>query len=272
MVRNYKRKKCKNYSQKDLDNAISAVEKGCSFRESSHSYNVPLATLHDHVSGKHIKSVGHPTALTNAEEELIISSMEYCSENGYPCDRKDLRNMVQSYSLHHSRDFPWISQPGPDFLRKFEKRWNHRVSLRKPELLTTARVKSLTKDCVESFFGLVEKVYNEHSLHDSPDRIYNLDETGIVIDQWAKKCFFKRGKKKTVLVAPNVGKTMHSILVCISAAGVALPPCVVYKGKHLYDAWTKDSPDGTSFYVTKSGWVDSDVFKAWFVEVSSLLN
>ena len=162
MVREYKRKRNKRYTILDLQNAISHVEKGSSLREASRIFNVPLTTLYDRISGKHTNKAGHPTSLTKTEENIIISSLEYCSENGYPCDRRDLADIVKDYSSKCARQFPSTLSPGIDFIRSFEKRWMHRVTLRKPELLSKARVRSLTKDSIESFFEMLTNAKSGH--------------------------------------------------------------------------------------------------------------
>lgn len=267
MVRYYKRKRNKSYSTNDLNQSILMKKSGCSFREASVRFNVPLGTLYNHFNRKHEKKIGHPTALTFEEEQLVVSSLKYCSENGYPCDRKDLRNIVKNYSTKCPHALPWVSSPGNDFLCGFEKRWKNQLTKRKPEILTANRIRSLSKDSLEAYFETTKTIYDQNLLHDCPERIFNLDETGLVVDQWARKCFFKRGTKKAVVISPTCGKTMHTLLVCVSASGQLLPPCVIYKGKNLYDAWTQNCPNGTSFFMTKSGWIDADVFKSWFSEV-----
>ena len=46
--------------------------------------------------------------------------------------------------------------------------------------------------------------------------------------------------------APNSGKTMFSVLFCVSATGVYLPPFTVYKSKNLYEfIWCLDDGGGS---------------------------
>lgn len=106
MVRHYKRKRSKNYNETDLEKAVSAAKDGLSYREAGLLFNIPVTTLHNHVKEKHTSTVGHPPALTKEEEKLIVSSLVYCAKNGYPCDKKDVVNMVEDYSSKCPRRFP----------------------------------------------------------------------------------------------------------------------------------------------------------------------
>ena len=50
----------------------------------------------------------------------------------------------------------------------------------------------------------------------------------------------------------------------MSASGKRLAPFVVYKGKNLYSSWTAGGPEGTTFSVNESGWMESRNFLSWF--------
>ena len=50
----------------------------------------------------------------------------------------------------------------------------------------------------------------------------------------------------------------------MSASGKRLAPFVVYKGKNLYLSWTAGGPEGTTFSVSESGWMESRNFLSWF--------
>ncbi len=53
-------------------------------------------------------------------------------------------------------------------------------------------------------------------------------------------------------------------MFCGSAAGVLLPPYVVYKSKNVYDSWCAGGPKGTAYSCTASGWFDMFTFTDWF--------
>jgi hypothetical protein len=269
MVRNYKRKKEQLYSLTQLKSAIASIRNGTTFRNASNQFHIPLGTLHNHFFGKHTRKVGHPTALQFEEEELIVSAFEHSAANGWPCNRKDLHKILMEYTSSVDNKFPWTNSPGADFLQSFEKRWAARLTLRTPEIVTTARIKNLTKESVEKFFVLVDSIYKKYGIENLPERIYNLDETGFVTDPGVKRCFSKKGVRNANIICPSGGKTMFTVLACTSASGNTLPPCVIYKSKHLFDIWKRNGPQHTSYYASKSGWMEMSIFEAWFSEVSN---
>ena len=85
-------------------------------------------------------------------------------------------------------------------------------------------------------------------------------------DWLAVKVFIPKTDKNAYLKAPGAGKASYSVLFCISANGDLCPPFVVYKSKYLYQSWTEGGPRGTSYGVTKSGWMEDTVFEDWFVK------
>ena len=56
---------------------------------------------------------------------------------------------------------------------------------------------------------------------------------------------------------------MYTVLFCESANGQCLPPFVVYKALHFYDAWCQNGPENTMYGVTKSGWMEDYLFESW---------
>lgn len=267
MVRNYKRKKPARYTEGQKKLAVEHVQNGASYREASEMFNVPITTIHDCLRDKYPGSVGHPTVLSQQEELVIVMAFLYFAENGWPCDRRDLRNIVSEYCELNHRGVPWNDTPGQGFLSNFEKRWANVISKRKPELLTVARVRSMNEETLSMFFSKLTSLYQKFGLEGHPERVLNTDEVGFNTNSDEKECFFKKGSKDAYILAPSCGKSMFSVLMCSSAAGEVMPPLVIYKGSHLFDTWCQGGPRDTQYSVTKSGWMEMAVFEAWFEKV-----
>ena len=57
---------------------------------------------------------------------------------------------------------------------------------------------------------------------------------------------------------------MATITECVSAAGKAIPPLVIYKGKQHQQSWYKDVENGEVFFaVSKHGWTNSSLTLEW---------
>jgi hypothetical protein len=149
----------------------------------------------------------------------------------------------------------------------FERRHSEALKRRKPEILTLAHAKGLTKDVVNSFFDMYEEVLRDTGLSDQPHRIFNLDETGLNTDRRGDAVFVSKTTKDAYIKSPSAGKSMFSVLFCVSASGNYLPPFTVYKAKHMYQTWTAGGPQGAAYSCSDSGWMIDTNFESWFIKV-----
>jgi len=271
MVRKYKRKKDKKYSAETLDAAVSAVvNKLMTLAEASEVFGVPKSTINDKVSGKHQGKVGHKNVLTTEEERHIVDCIIHVSKFGWPMNRLDVGEFVNQYCKQTFKKVPWDANKGPgkDFMLGFEDRWKEKLALRKTETLTTARARSLSKDTIEKFFNIIKESYEKYGLNNHPERIYNLDETGLNTDSSGSKCYFRKGARTTNILNPTCGKGTYTVLVCANADGShLLPPFVVYKSKYLHDTWCKGGPPGSSYGNSISGLMETNVFYNWLKNI-----
>ena len=65
---------------------------------------------------------------------------------------------------------------GKDWMLGFCQRWKHRLSLRKPEYLTVARVKGATEESHLKFMQLVDNLLIPLGIKDKPKQLYNCDD------------------------------------------------------------------------------------------------
>jgi hypothetical protein len=86
-------------------------------------FKFSISTLHDHVIGKHLLNVGHPTLLSEEEEAYIVHAIIFCADNGWPWNRKDVSAMIGDFFNLTNRIVPWKDHPGKKFMQNFEKRW-----------------------------------------------------------------------------------------------------------------------------------------------------
>ena len=88
MVRNYKRKVgsrlYKNTPPEVMELAVSQVQEGASIYEIAKSHNIPYGTLWNKVKKKHQSKPGHPTALTQIEEQNLLHVIDVLTEWRHP--------------------------------------------------------------------------------------------------------------------------------------------------------------------------------------------
>ena len=268
MPRTYVQKRPPGYSREEITDAVADVERGASIYQASKERGIPYATLRRHFLGLNSSGrvgAGRSTVLTEEEEGLIARTIIYLARAGFPCDRRDLKDIVGSFASSMGRAAPWETTPGKEWIRGFERRWSDVLRCRKPELLTKARAEGLSAEVINLFFEMYADLVHENHL--TPDRIFNLDESGLATDTRCQNVFVSKMDRDTYLRSATCGKLTYSVLFCASACGVFMPPFVVYKGLHLYESWTTGGPDGAAYAVTKSGWMEETVFESWFLKM-----
>ena len=72
-------------------------------------------------------------------------------------------------------------------------------------------------------------------------------------------------QRDTLDIAGGSGRGYTTVHGYGSAAGVHLPPFIVYKGKHLYTMWTKSGADKGRYAVSESGWMEKANYESWFI-------
>lgn len=266
MPRKYVRKTVSKYSYTQLNEAVQRVKNGETYYKVSKETNIPMETIRRNVKYTTQRfGSGGITVLTNDEERLIVDTLKYLSQCGFPMDREDLKTLVFTFLNSKGEQRFKGNMPGNEWIRGFKERWNKELSCRKPELLTKARIEGLSEGVLCDFFEMYEKVISDNNLQNSPERLFNLDETGLNTDPRHKGVFVDKKLRSAYLNASSCGKAMYSVLFCCSAAGQFLPPLVIYKGLHLYDTWTVGGPPDALYAVSPSGYMQDFVFEKWIL-------
>ena len=152
-------------------------------------------------------------ALTLAEEELIVTALQFLSDCGFPLSRRQVKDMVQSYiSSVRRRSVFSGGHPGKDWMLAFETHHREALHLRQREALSKSRADGLTEEAVKNFF---EDVYmpllDEHELWGKPGCIWNTDETGFKADKASEKVLITRGAKHAYS-RDGMDKSMFTVL------------------------------------------------------------
>ena len=80
---------------------------------------------------------------------------------------------------------------------------------------------------VREYFELLDATLTKNNLKNKPRYLYNCDETFLPLDYTREKVVASRGAK--VVYSQTHGTSDHiSLLCCASAAGIPLPPMIIY--------------------------------------------
>ena len=136
------------------------------------------------------------------------------------------------------------------------------MSLRSGDATAQVRMNAISRENLNSYYELLKDTLDEHDFLSHPERIYNMDETGIPIEPRPPKIVARKGKKK-IRYRTTGNKSQTTVIGCASATGHALPPFVIFNAKQLNPLWTRGEIPGTRYGLSSSGWTDQELFHGW---------
>ena len=188
--------------------AVKAVRnKEMGYLKASKVFGVPNGTVE-----RYVKSDKNPEELVKVSidrkpilsEQLENELVQYAlamEQRFYGLRSGDIKRMAFQLAFRNRLPHPFngvTKSAGIKWLRLFLKR-HPELSMRTPQGMSAARIKSFTPEKVSAFFDLYKPEYNK--LQNPAQRILNVDETGITIVQHKhSKVVSLKGKKTGVLV------------------------------------------------------------------------
>jgi len=96
-------------------------------------------------------------------------------------------------------------------------------------------------------------------------QIYNSDETGVAIVHTLGKVITALGHHHVYCITSAEKGRTHTVISCVSASGLVLPPCIVYSHKrNVPGNFREGAVPGTLFSHGENGWINSDIYLEWF--------
>lgn len=260
------------WRSEDMLNAIFSVQgKNKTLSEAARCFNVPKATLFRMLAKCDIEppilakeQLGRkPTLPLQIENELV----KYCllmEKKFYGLTQNDIRRMAYQLAVRNgiSNNFN-NGIAGRAWFDHFMNRHNQQLSVRKPEGTSLARAIGFNKVSVMNFFDLLEMEYAKN--HYLPNRIYNVDESGLsIVQSKLPHVIGMKGKKQIGALTAVERGSLITIIVCMSAGGNFIPPMIIFPRTNWTDRLMKRGPPGAIGKCYPSGWVQSYIFTEWF--------
>ena len=259
-----KKRKRKQWTNEAMLSALEAVKTGEPILRAARIYGVPRATLQDRIHGRvtHGTNPGPKPYLSRLEEKELSNFVVDVAKAGYGETRKEIISIAENVASEKGR-----LQEGKRFGKGWYRQFMERqpdLSLRKGDATANVRMDCLNSETMKRYFDLLKEVLEENELLDSPAQIYNVDETGMPLDHRPPKIIAKRGQKK-VRYRTSGNKSQITVIGCVSAAGQAIPPFVIFAAKSLNFDWTVGEVPGTTYGLSDKGWVDTTLFQGWLI-------
>ena len=274
MPTKYRRKPNSNrglWTEERMLEAFKAVDNGVSFYKASQSFGIPRKTLVRRYRKKNAAKsrMGPDSVLGEQNENRLVSHIKSFQESGFPMTREDLRRLAFNFAKQlgvHQKFNSEEEKAGYGWLQLFLSR-HPDLSVRKSEGVSLARSEGMNKLEVSNYFDLLEKVLKEYNLFDKPSCIFNMDETGIQLNNKACNVIAEKGSKSVSSITSSEKGETVSLLACCNAEGVFLPPVAIMKGKNKKQEYEDGMPPGSTVYMSqKSAYVNSSLFQEWLSE------
>lgn len=262
----------KKWSKEAMLKAVEAVKNHeMGYLKASKIFNVPRSTLENYVNHPTKTSLDlvsvplgrKPTLGTDLENELV----KYCKEMDrcfYGLRLRDIRVLAYQLAIKNNLNHNFAASKGmagEKWLKRFFRR-NPSLAVRTPRAVSLGRVKTFTHEKVDAFFALLKPELA--SVNFDPHKIFNVDETGVTIVQGTRsKVISIKGKKEVGKLTSAERGALITVVTCMNAAGVYVPPLIVFPRINMKAELLDGTPPGTIAATHPSGWIQLPIFTDW---------
>ena len=255
-------KKRRSYDTALISQAFKDVrEKGTSVYRAAREYGVPESTLRDRHLGiqpvDNLPNHGPAPLFSHEEEKSLVDHIEYMCNIGYGYSRQAFLDTAFDYAVILNKKSPGDPTFKQSWYQGFIKRWPQ-IRLAKPEKLAIIRAKATSKEVLDAYFSDLETVIKANNLDNAPERIWNVDESGILMEHTPPKVLCTTGAMPQSVTSPR-GKNV-TIIGSGNAAGNHIPPYFIFPGKRWNEELLKGTSPGTNGEMSESGWSNSTTF------------
>lgn len=260
----------------NIQKAIYAYQKKdiSSIKAAAQFFKVPYSTLRRRIHDGLTRSTGHEMyqILTNAEENTLVRWIKRYTLSGTHLTNSLLKELALQLRAARVTTASHLLPSTPQ-LDHINDKWLQRFQRRHPEIggiyarqLEYARKEGATYEHVERWFSAVASKFEEHKYR--PEDIWNMDESGFGVgeEQAMKVLVYLDSEQKHKVIGGK--QEWVTVIECISAAGEALAPLLIFKGQDMNTRWINEqSPDGWHFATSKNGWTSNNLGLAWLTKV-----
>lgn len=259
------------WSQANLEEALNAYRNnGVGLNECQRRYHVPKATLKRHLENKNkiandkTKALGRPTDFSQEIENLLVKHIVKFEERMFGLTITDIRRLAYDLAEdnHISHRFNTEKRmAGKKWFYGFMRR-HPQLSVRQPESTSIARAKGFNRERVQHFFDIFEQLVDKYKI--TANTIFNVDESGIsTVQKRMPKVVSLKGKRQVGGITSGERGVNTTAVCCLSAAGLYIPPMLIFKRKRYAPELEIGAPLGGSVEISDTGYINSDLFLKW---------
>jgi hypothetical protein len=249
-------------NEADISLAISAINQNQiqSVNLAATTFNVPESTLRSRRAGIAARRDCQPNLrkLSELEEEVIVGYILDLDSRGFAPTLDAVRDMANRLLTARGAE-----QVGRDWPRNFVRRTDS-VKTRFNRPYDRQRALCEDPDIIRTWFERVARVRAEQGICE--EDIYNFDEAGFLMGKITPRLVVTSSERRGQAKAIQPGnREWVTIIQGINATRWAIPPFVIFAGKHHLSAWyeSDDIPGDWAIAVSENGWTNNDLGVAW---------
>jgi len=132
------------------------------------------------------------------EEDEMANLLLKEARKGFPLTPQNVRKAAFDYADNKALKHPFNKETR--LAGKIGFDCFSGLSLRTPQQLSLVRAKGFNKQAVTEYFDLLRQTIEGTGLVNSPDHIYNVDETGLPFNNKPQRVVAKKGSPNAVFV------------------------------------------------------------------------
>ncbi|CAH1983659.1 unnamed protein product [Acanthoscelides obtectus] len=225
------------WSDEQLMEAVAKVQTGeISKSEAHRRYNVPPRTLKRRTTSGNFKK----GILGRANETRLVAHIHRLSVVGFAPDRRTVRTLAFRFAEKLGIKHPFSAateKAGFAWLHSFLDR-NPELYLRQTEGQSLSRAQGMNRGDARRFYELLDEVLTKNGLMEKPSCIFNMDETGVQLQNKPSKVVTKKGSKDVHVLTSKERGENATVIACCSADGTFIPPVPeLSDGLELFVQW-----------------------------------
>lgn len=254
-----------------MEEAIRCVREGkMGLKKAGKFFAVPKTTLR-----RFAKSEVSPDLVTQTKlgrkpvlnpdlEKYLVEYLVLMESIFHELTSSDIRRLAYQLATKKRIKHPFKNEKaGRGWMDYFLTRNKDTLSLRKPTGTPNAVPKGFNRESVKTFFDILEAEYIKQKY--SPDRIFNVNETGLsVVQTKTPHVIGSKGKRQIGALTAGERDTLVTLVCSMSAAGTYIPPMLIFPRKRISTILMKGAPPGALGRAHPSGWIQSHLFLEWF--------
>ena len=171
--------------------------------------------------------------------------------------------MARDYAVSLNKSVKSKDSLSNDWFYEFLKRWPD-LKIVKPQKFAMSRAKCASKENLDNYFKELGTILTINDLKNHPERVYNVDETGVCTEHSPPKIVCARDSSAQSVTSPRTYNV--TIIGGGNALGNHVPPYYVFPGKRWNDDFMEGAAAGSDGEMLTKGWSNSAVFNKYLTQ------